>query len=398
MILRSGWFIGSVFMIALIGALLRPFPATFKWRHGGDCVRYLTWSKVVKERGMAAFPALVKEYRERWVGFPPPTRWSYLMMIAGVMKLWPSPADEYHPLVLISWLAGVLAIFPLALWLRRLAPWPVTLLSCLFVATSPLLRGMSHMPLPDSLHLFVALGLFACIQEALVHARPWLYACIAFFALMAVTTRETGLFTLFGAGALVVMDRQERGVWRLGPLWAMLAGCLVTVAITAGLAGGPTQLALMTYDVVHGALYTTGSKAYVSGPYYTYLVHFFMISPVVGVVSIAALRPLWHHPQLSRLARPTVTASLVMLVVFFFLPKSMRYVMVVDAGLRVLCAGAVWAVLTSLPRAKGQLVGSVLLVLFLAHDAVIHRMLWGNDQIYDPVTWSLARGLYMIPQ
>src|SRR5260370_29345798 len=97
-------------------------PPKFVWRNGGDCVRYINWSTKVANEGFRAFPALVDEWQHRWVGFPPPTRWTYLSLIAGIMRIWPHPTDNYHPLVIISWLAGRLVLFALAPGLRRRVP------------------------------------------------------------------------------------------------------------------------------------------------------------------------------------------------------------------------------------------------------------------------------------
>ena len=93
---RRGPLVAVLLAVLIIGALLHPFPAKFVFRNGGDCVRYLTWSRVVAAKGLWAFPGLVEEYRSRWVGFPPPTRWGWLLAIAGVMRLWPGAATPYQ--------------------------------------------------------------------------------------------------------------------------------------------------------------------------------------------------------------------------------------------------------------------------------------------------------------
>jgi hypothetical protein len=393
---RRSVFVAAVLALTVAAALLRPFPHTFKFRYGGDAVRYLTWSKLVAQKGLAAFPELVSEYRTKWVGFPPPTRWSWLLLIAGVMKAWPHPADEYHPQVLIAWLAGVLSLLPLAFWLRRLMPREAVLLALLLTGTAPVLRAMSHFPVPDTLQLFYALLLLAFVAERLAAPRRWHLPAIALSTFLIATSREAGIVALFGGAALVWVDRRRTGVLAKPPLWAILVGCLLTVGLTLPLAGGPKQLALLAYDVVHGALFTTGSAPYVSGPYYRYLVDFMIVSPVAVVTALCALPVLWKRPEWRAAVEPVGIASLVMLILYSLLPKTLRYVMIVEVGIRAIAACAVWCAWSS-PRRRNKILAVVLLLALLGHDLVIHARLWGEDQIYDPVTWGMAKYLQMIP-
>jgi hypothetical protein len=391
---------GRRFAVAVAGclvlaALLRPVPPQFKYRNGGDCVRYLTWGQVVRDRGLAAFPILVDEYRHRWVGFPPPTRWTWLLSIGGLMRLWRSPGDVYHPIVLLAWLGGVLSIIPLALWLRRLFAPEVVVLSLLLFATSPLLRGMSHFPLPDSASLVLTIGLFACASEWLFTPRRWLLWALGVLAFLSVTWKETGLFSVIAAAAISVWGARRTGRLRPAPLVAMLGGCVAALAVTIPLAGGPTQFALLVQDYVRGNL-NTGNKALVSGPYYRYLVDLMIVAPAMLVTALVSLVPLLGSHAFGAGASQLLWAAVPTLALNSMLSKSIRYAMPVDVCLRALCAGAVWLLFSSGERWR-RAAAAVLLVTLLAHDMVLHALLWGQDQVYDPVTWMIARALHMIP-
>jgi 4-amino-4-deoxy-L-arabinose transferase-like glycosyltransferase len=379
----------------LLAALIHPFPDRFVFRNGGDCVRYLTWSHAVANRWILAFPALVDEYRHRWVGFPPPTRWAWLMLIAVAMRAWPHAPDEYHPLVLLSWLGAVLSVAAVGYWLRRRAPAAVVVVAMVLLATSPLSRAMGHFPLPDALHTLFCILLFAFTAEWLAEPRPAMLWALGVTTLLVLATRETGIINVLGAAVLVAVEAGRRGRLRPQPLWALLGGCVAMVLITVPLAGGPLQTVRLAYDVVHAALYTSGAMMYATGPYYRYLVDFMIVSPVVVVTALVALAPLRRGPErdlVDQVLWPTVTV----LGLFSLLTKTLRYVLVVDAGLRILAAMAVVAIYRQAPR-RGRWLAAALLVALVAHDLAIYRPLWGKDQIYDPVTWGLTKYLKMIP-
>ena len=381
--------------VVLLAAVIHPFPERFVFRNGGDCVRYLTWSRVVANRWILAFPGLVDEYRHRWVGFPPPTRWVWLMLIAVAMRAWPHASDEYHPLVLLSWLGAVLSVAAVGYWLRRGAPAGAVVVALVLLATSPLSRAMGHFPLPDALHTLLCILLFAFTAEWLAAPRPAMLWALGVITLLVLATRETGIINVLGAGVLVAVDARQRGRLRLAPLWALLGGCVAMVLITVPLAGGPVQTVRLAYDVVHAALYTSGAMMYATGPYYRYLVDFMVVSPVVVVTALVALSPLRRGPErdlVDQVLWPTVTV----LALFSVLTKTLRYVLVVDAGMRILVALAVWTVYRR-PSRWGRWLAVALLVALVAHDLLIYRPLWGKDQIYDPVTWGLTKYLKMIP-
>jgi hypothetical protein len=384
----------GLLVVGLVALVNRPVANHFKWRHGGDCVRYITWSRVVAEKGLAAFPPLVQEYRNRWIGFPPPIRWSYLLMVAGVMRAWPSPSDDYHPLVFISFVFGVLAFVPVWWWLRLRAPPPATVLAALLVTTAPVTRGMSKYPVVDAIQLTLALSLFAAIAEWLRSPRRSLLYAIGGITLFVLSSREAAFVFLFAGTAMVVHERVQTGTLKWPPLWAMFAGCSAMLLISAALAGGFGQLFLLARDVVHGAM-NTGNGAYVGGAYYRYLVDLMMVSPVVMVTAAVSAGWLRQKPDLKPITDQVLVATVVSLIFLSILPKTLRYVMVVDSGLRIICALTVWALYRE--GGRRRILGVVVFLALIAHDEALHALLFARDQVYDPVQWSIARQLRMIP-
>lgn len=410
-------FVGVLVVALVLAAVLRPVPPRFVFRHGGDCVRYLDWSRVVSERGLAAFPALLGEWHARWVGFPPPTRWTWLWLIAGGMRLWPyAPGpdpgfvhDDYAPIVLISWLAGVLSLLPLGLWLRRLAPLGVTALALLLAATSPLLRGMSRFPLPDSLQLFNTLAVLWATSEWVLTRRRWLLLLQALFAFLLCTVRETGLLSVLTAAALARWQETRPlpdtdgggggGGGRARAAWlALLAGCVLALVLTIPVVGGlgPFVEAVRTYV---GSVLRTGNLAYVSGPPYRYLVDFMIVAPAVTATALMAapLLLVQRRAGLRELVPAVVLVTLLLLATNSALTKTLRYVMAVEVGMRALAAAAVYALWQD-GRAWPRRAALALGISLVAVDQALFQALFARDQVYDPVTWSIARQLGLIPR
>ncbi len=393
---RRGAFAAAVAACVLAAALLRPWPATFLFRHGGDCVRYLNWSHAVADKGFAAFPSLCEEYRRRWVGFPPPTRWSWLALAAGLEKAWRAPADEYHPLVALAWFPSVLTLVALALWLKRRVPPEAVVLALALVAVSPVMRALGHFPVPDSLQLMNTLALVAATAAWLDRPRRWLLVAVGALTFLVVTVRETGLISAIAAAALVAIDRVRGGRWRAAPIAAMLAGCVVAAVSTVVLAGGWTPFWALARDYVRGALTATGNAGFVSGPYYRYLVDLMIASPAVLVTAVAAIGPLLRTPSLRPATIEVLVVTVVLLALNAPLPKSLRYVMAAEAGLRALAALAVYAVWRSSLRWRRALAVALAATLF-GHDLAIYGGVFWRDKTYDPTTWAMARALGMIP-
>ena len=348
------------------------------------------------------------------------------MLIAGAMRLWPyAPGpdpgfvhDDYAPIVLISWLAGVLSLVPLGLWLRRLAPLGVTALVLLLAATSPLLRGMSRFPLPDSLQLFNTLAVLWATSEWMVSRRRWLLVAQALSAFLLCTVRETGLLSVLTAAALAGWQQgrplpdgsggeagaaggeaRRAGRARARVVWlALLAGCVLALVLTLPVVGGPAPFvnAVVTYV---GSVLRTGNLAYVSGPPYRYLVDFMIVAPAVTATALMAapLLLVQRRAGLRELVPAAVLVTLLLLVTNSALTKTLRYVMAVEVGMRILAAAAVYALWQD-GRPWHRRAALALGITLVAVDQALFRALFARDQVYDPVTWSIARQLGLIPR
>ncbi len=110
---------------------------------------------------------------------------------------------------------------------------------------------------------------------------------------------------------------------------------------------------------------------------------------------LTAIAPLRRESDLRPSVDQVGIVSLTACGLYSLLPKTLRYVLVVDAGMRIVAALAVFALFRR--GGKLRLYGVALFLLLLTFDEVLYASLWGNDQIYDALTFSMSRQLRMIP-
>jgi hypothetical protein len=391
--MRSRLRVALVLVGALgLAAVLRPFPSQFKFRHGGDAVRYLNWSTLISKEGPTVFPSLVREYRQKWIGFPPPTRMFYLGTAALLTRVWRAPGDVYHPLVLISWLSGVAVLLAVAYWMRRDFPSITIVAALLLVAAAPVPRAVSHFPLPDSLLALENVWLFALVVEEERQPRRWLPWLIGFVALLMLLTRETGLFALVAVGVYVLYRWRRTGRFAWPTAIAIVAACLVATALVVLVAGGPRPFWEFVVDDVKAATTTTGSLPFVSGPPYTYFVSFMIVMPLVMVTTIASAPVVARDAATRTAVIPIAILFGVELFIYCFFTKTLRYTIPCEIGIRMVCAVGV-----GLAWQRRRAFGVALLVALLAVDEGLFLPLFGFDQVYDPTVWAMARQLHMIP-
>jgi NhaP-type Na+/H+ or K+/H+ antiporter len=89
--------------------------------------------------------------------------------------------------------------------------------------------------------------------------------------------------------------------------------------------------------------------------------------------------------------------TLLLLATNSTLTKTLRYVMAVEVGMRALAAAAAYALWQD-GRPWPRRAALALAVTLVAVDQALFQALFARDQVYDPVTWSLARQLGMIPR
>ncbi len=389
---KLGFALALTLLIGL-AALLRAFPDEFKFRNGGDAVRAMEWSGMVKDRGLSVYPELAQLYIKKWVGFSTPTRWGWIGLCALARTLFPHTRDVYTPMVALAWLSGVLCLLPLAWWLRGKIPDGALLLSLLLCATGPIERGWSHFPMPDSLCLLMTLAFFAALASYLERPSTWTLLLIAFFSAANIAIKETSVIFGVAGVALVILEHRRSKVFHWKAALAISLGGVITALVTLLLVGGGATLWTLTKLSLHGAVQSSGAMPYVSGPYFTYLVALMVVSPALMVVALGSYPTVLRATPYSDAMIQVALVTVVSWLLFSCFTFTLRYVMFVDVGLRVVAACAVWRLWAD----SRKWVALVTLGLLVGHDLALHAAFYGRDQIYDPSIWAMTRQLRMIP-
>jgi hypothetical protein len=238
----------------------------------------------------------------------PPTRFGFFAVCASFCrgrKDWP---QCFRP---VTWVAAVSAAFaaPVAYQVTRDLP------SSLLVASAPLSLFLSRRALQDSFTgLLLLVGVWAIYLQ-----NVWLLVAATTLALIS---REALLLYL---PSLLLGWGLRTSHWGLG------AGALMAstaFALLAFYAAGGRQLMAVLKKLGQPTDYV---RRFQSGPPHRLLVDMLLVSPVVTVTALVS----WHRAPIWLLA--FVGSALAIHSVIT--PKNIRFLLVVDVGTRMLCAG-----------------------------------------------------------
>ncbi len=281
----------------------------------------------------------------------PPTRYGFFALSALVNRKRSSWTQSFRPVIWISAVAGALTV-PAAYLVTH------DLRSSLLVASSPLSLMLSRKALQDTL--------------------------TAFFMVLALWGVQTGNTWILGTATACALASREALIFYLPAIfvaWGLRTGRWVEGSIALG---GATVLAVMGFYALGGRKLLTifrklrrptdYIRRFQSGPLHRLLVDLVLISPLVTVATLMGWSrvPVWL----------AAFAGTALVLHSFITPKNVRFLLVVDLAIRMMCASLpnpiLWAVLV---------LGSVA-------DLWLYRAL---GKIEDPVTANLVvrSGMYL---
>jgi hypothetical protein len=151
--------------------------------------------------------------------------------------------------------------------------------------------------------------------------------------------------------------------------------------------------------VYGGWLSATGTGeyaiAYSQGPWFRYLIDFFLLSPFTALLAIGYFFTAGGQQVDRFLGRCT----LLLFVVFSLMAlKNVRYVSFLDIPMRILAVLTLGSLSHHSAIAKfGERMLIVAVVLLAAYDLYLFYTIFIHGAVYDPVTANLARAERLIP-
>lgn len=375
-------------LLALNGREWEPYEPS------GDPRYYIRYVNAVSEQGLAAFPALFREYLsdpQHWV-FPPPSRIGYVL---AALPFTPASGADTLSLSALSLAAFVATVAISFVFARRWLDAPQAFASAALVACSPLLLGLSRLALTDT---FNVLGQALCLWLFLEYLRSpasrlWQVAFALAFA-FACATKEIAVLLAVPLGLHALIEhRRERRV-SLTTTAALLVLPGLAVVVLWIVAAGGADTAWRTMRIV---LLSPASNPFAihlgGGGWHRYPIDQILVSPWFALfanacVGLTLVR--WRRGEYDRLRVGMALVCVCQVAVLGLFTKNLRYVAILEAPLCVLAALTLADFAAAgRPRASRPLLATAVVLLGLA-GIESYRELWVKRLLEDPLTRTLA--------
>ncbi|MBV9009907.1 MAG: hypothetical protein JO354_12200 [Verrucomicrobia bacterium] len=321
----------------------------------------------------------------------PATRVGFLLPAYAVAEVF-----QVSPFVALRYLNCGAAILTLLITLafsyRALGMGAMLGIGCL-MATSPLAIHLSQRALVDGYFSLWATTAVWLAWENLRCPRHlgWLAAYFASLVLL-VLTKESAAFVVVGLCAVLLWyGLQGCCPWRL---WvATMAGPVVAIAVLATLTGGITKLVQFYYVFESKSGHNIYSVMAQDGPWYRYLIDFILLSPLITTFALGAI---FH------LRRSVDTALAIFLGASFVVMSavshgmSLRYAAYWELPLCWLAFLQVELLAEKVRRNWRPFAIAGMVVLLSATNLWQYQRLFVAGEIYDPISFQLARATHLI--
>lgn len=359
---------------------------------------YIHYATRISAAGTSQFRALAVEYASDpylWA-FPNPLRVLYILVTAVACRV--AGACSGPTIAAVSFLSGIGLVLLTLIMAQRMVGDRVALLSGLLVAFSPLQLALSRRAWQDGLFsLFVLLALWAFWERSRSQRNGW-DILLGGSLVAALLIKESALILLIILLAFLAGRKWlgNRDIPRARSLLVALLLPLPLAACALLLLVPDLPLLIRVYSGWQTGLRTGPySITYSQGPWFRYVIDFFLLSPVTILLAISS----YVRPGSEQEDRFLGRSTLLLFVAFSLVPlKSVRYVSFLDIPIRIL---AVLTLISMLRHPIGTALkgwGPVIAVLLLAaYDLSLFHSVFISGGVYDPHTAALAKAERLIP-
>ena len=407
--------IGLILLVAIGAALRLGYNNVVRYGNG-DEYHYRLQLQEIYNHGFRAFPGIVKSHLAVDPDFPAPYRWGVLAVGRFACTL--RQACDERTLAWVSTVSGVavvtlVAMLGVSLFRRRTA-----LVATALAITSPLHLDLGRRAYADEMHtacLLLALWCLARLASksySKQESRPdWVCASVLLLAMtLAWSIKESILFFLPAILAWLIWLRRSPQL-RPIDLALVLVPPACFVAGFVWLNHGFSPLGELLSATRHSFLHRY-SVLNQYGPPHRPLIELFALSPVVfgmlPIVPFAAFGAAYaqraagnsgqiQNDDLSRRhAQALFLAFGLIALVFFFLPKNLRFYAVLDPLARLLVA---WFLCEVLPIGKSlaALFWTALLLCQSALELALFHRTFVASSVTDPTASAIFRALAVVP-
>jgi 4-amino-4-deoxy-L-arabinose transferase-like glycosyltransferase len=255
---------------------------------------YTDFARRIADQGLGIIPVLFDDYvshKEQW-DYPAPTRISYPILVAAVMKV--AGWRDARPGVLVSAVSSCLSLVLVA-WIgvRFFNPW-VALAAVTFLAFSVSELGTARRAWQDSSFGLFSLGLVYATCEMIRNRRSilWFVAFLAIGVLLLLTKQTAVLaYGLCGLWVIWLLLVEER-CWKCASalVVAGLASVALSLALLSLLAGGlGVALSALDHSVHPGDKALSYMTSVTVGPWYQFFDLVWITGPFTAAMAVVGI-------------------------------------------------------------------------------------------------------------
>lgn len=401
-LVRSPWLILS--LLVIIGAVLRFVVNDVATYSPADEAHYVDVTRWLSREGLSAYPKFVSTYLEgeaMWLS-PTPLRWGYFSLTTLTCSV-VTPCDG-RAIAWLSTIAGVLSLVLTYLLGQKLVGRQAALVATAVTIVSPLQLALGRRALQDEVYNAAFLAAFWTFtrlfdandqDSSAVIKRRWAWFIAA--STLAFSIKESFVFPYASLVVLHLFARTVRTI-QLAEVGAFLVPPLLFCLGFVLLGHDPSAIANILR--LQEASFTSDySLRYQSGPAHRPLFDLFLLAPVVCVVATGAMAKITERLREGGRERWLAGFLILTLAAFMGLPKSLRFVVILDPVLRLLAA---WFVVNH--ASFGKISGrgkATIMGLFMAINGFVEYSLFDTifrrRNVYDPTTFDLLNALGAIP-
>ncbi len=369
-----------------------------KFASGADEGYYLKYASYIGEHGLGGFPDLFKNFigdQKNWL-FPSPIRMGYIALSSAWLKVFGYSFINLAALSLFSFLIFLAISFYFA---RKYFNDKIAVLFVTLLAFSPLNMAMARRALLDStFNLFATLSIW--LFFGLLKNRSWsrYFLFIAVYAFTILVKEMAVLLSLFFALYLIFSKFVLKKTVTTKDFLSATVFPLLIAGSAYLIAAGNLSDAVNTVRITLTSLeHNEYLLLFGSGPWFRYIIDYTALSPWVIILSLGFVS--WYIAANGR--DETVSYLILACAVLFFsinfFAKSVRYVIMLDAPMRLFSV----LILNRIFEARLPKYALILTAVSVAAIAVFDYLnfygLFVSGNIYDPQSYWLLISKHIIP-
>jgi 4-amino-4-deoxy-L-arabinose transferase-like glycosyltransferase len=365
---------------------------------------YLRFASIVAERGIVAFPPLIKSFNDNVSEqiYPLPSRVGHIMLTALWFKIFGAGYVSLAKFSFFCYLSFILICFYFS---RKFFGKDISYIFCLFLSSSPLLMAMARRALLDSsVNLFCGLAIWIFLDFLITRKNYKFFIFLLIFA-FSITVKESSLLlTIFFVTSYLVHKYYFKNAIPQGYLLGIIFVPLIIVCISyIVLLGGITNVS--AFIKIFSSRYLGVDKLapytilFCSGPWYRYIIDYLLLAGPTTLLCIGYLGFILATRRWDSKIAYFLSNLLVIFTIFsnFNFPKVVRYVMTLNTPISLFSVLMLYELFRQNDtKRQAQFVFiSAIAVFFINYGNFIH--LFGLHDIYDPVSYWLLLAHNMIP-